>query len=140
MRHTLLYNSTILLVTARNTVPRFQCFTELHEAYPIHHTDWPHVLAYERNQFLRAGLLSCHRPPVVPQASCRAAGNILVTDGAKYVSRRGCFAEVPHIMPYSLGGTFWRCSLKLLVVEWLANSSLTWLTHHLLYTGTLNNI
>src|SRR4029434_249128 len=37
------------------------------------------------------------------QASCRAAGNELVADGAKYVSSRGCFAEVPHIRPYSLG-------------------------------------
>src|SRR4029434_5695895 len=47
--------------TARDTVPRLQCFTELPEAYPIHHTDRPHVLAYERNTFLRAGLLSSRR-------------------------------------------------------------------------------
>ena len=66
------------------------------------------------------GLMSLHMNEInfCVQASCRAAGNELVTDGAKYVSRRGCFAEVPHIMPYSLGCTFWRCSLKLLVVEW----------------------
>src|SRR4029434_7822376 len=67
----------------------------------------------------RVGLVSLHMNEinVCVQASCRAAGNELVTDGGKYVSRRGCFAEVPHIMPYSLGCTFWRCSLKLLVVE-----------------------
>src|SRR4029434_7607573 len=66
------------------------------------------------------GLMSFHMNEInfCVQASCRAAGNALVTDGAKYVSRRGCFAEVPHIMPYSLGCTFRRCSLKLLVVEW----------------------
>src|SRR4029434_3718704 len=110
MRHTLLYNSTILLVTARDTVPRFQCFTELHEAYPIHHTR----------------LMSLHMNEIIfcVQASCRAADNELVADGAKYVSSRGCFAEVPHIRPYSLWCTLWRCSLTLLVVEWLANASL----------------
>ena len=73
------------------------------------------------------GLMSLHMNEIIfcVQASCRAADNELVADGAKYVSSRGCFAEVPHIRPYSLGCTFWRCSLKLLVVEWLANSSLT---------------
>src|SRR4029434_6215048 len=66
------------------------------------------------------GLMSLHMNEInfCMQASCRAAGNELVTDGATYVSRRGCFAEVPHVMPYSLGCTFWSCSLKLLVVEW----------------------
>src|SRR4029434_8900250 len=56
------------------------------------------------------GLVSLHMNEInfCVQASCRAAGNELVTDGGKYVSRRGCFAEVPHIMPYSLGCTFWR--------------------------------
>src|SRR4029434_9034274 len=59
------------------------------------------------------------------QASCRAAGNELVMDGAKYISKRGCFAEVPHIMPYSLGCTFWRCTLTLLVVEWVRSEEHT---------------
>src|SRR4029434_5320727 len=45
------------------------------------------------------GVMSLHMSEInfCVQASCRAAGNELVTDGAKYVSRRGCFAEVPHI-------------------------------------------
>src|SRR4029434_86716 len=64
------------------------------------------------------GLMSLHMNEIkfCVQASCRAAGNGLVTDGAKYVSRRGCFAEVPHIMPYSLGSTFWRCSRNLIAL------------------------
>src|SRR4029434_3392629 len=86
--------------------------TPLSLSHPPH---TPHVLAYERNHFLRAGLLSCRR-----QRTCA---------GRRKISRRGCFAEVPHIMPYSLGCTFWRCSLKLLVVESLANASL-----HILHT------
>src|SRR4029434_7190382 len=72
------------------------------------------------------GLMSLHMHELhfCVLASCGAADNELVADGTKYVFRRGCFAEVPHIMPYSLGCTFWKCSLKLLVLEWLANSSL----------------
>src|SRR4029434_3286487 len=118
MRHThtiQFYDSIGDCSTARDTVPRFQCFTELPKAYPIHHTDRSHVLAYEQNKCLRAGLLSCRR-----QRTC---------GGRRKISRRGCFAEVPHIMPYSLGCTFWRCSLKLLVVESEDNYSL-----HILHT------
>src|SRR4029434_373045 len=108
MRHTLLYNSTILLMTVLRLGIRYLGSSASQSSLkPISSTT---VI----------GLMSLHMNEInfCVQASCRAAGNELVTDGAKYVSRRGCFAEVPHIMPYSLGCTFWRCSLKLLVVEW----------------------
>src|SRR4029434_3573533 len=99
--------------TARDTVPRLQCFTELPEAYPIHHTDRPHVLAYERNTFLRAGLLSSRRHTNL----WRTAQNMYPVVAVSLKVHILCHIHV--------GCTFWRCSLKLLVVEWLANSSLT---------------
>ena len=45
----------------RDVVPRFQFLTELSAARGIGDTDRPHVLAYERNKFLHARLLSCCR-------------------------------------------------------------------------------
>src|SRR4029434_5878844 len=97
MRHTLLYNSMIRLVTVpRLGIRNLGSSASQNSLKPIPSNT-------------RIGLMSLHMNEinVCVQASCR-----------------GCFAEVPHIMPYSLGCTFWRCSLKLLVVEWSANSSL----------------
>src|SRR4029434_4650163 len=64
MRHThtiQFYNSIDDCSKARDTVPRFQCFTELPEAYPIHHT---RLMSLHMNEIIFA----C-RPPVVPQTT-----------------------------------------------------------------------
>ena len=91
MRHTLLYNSMILLATVRRLGIRYLgSSVSQNSLKPIPSTTL-------------IGLMSLHMNEITfcVQASCRAADNKLVADCAKYVSSRGCFAEVPHIMPYS---------------------------------------
>src|SRR4029434_10683552 len=91
MRHTLLYNSTILLVTVRRLGIRYLGSSASQNSLkPIPSTTL-------------IGLMSLHTNEInfCVQASCRAADKELVAKSAKEVSSRGCFAEVPHIMPYS---------------------------------------
>src|SRR4029434_9861295 len=74
MRHTLLYNSTILLVTVRRLGIRYLGSSASQNSLkPIPSTTL-------------IGLMSLHMNEIhfCVQASCRAAGNELVTDGAKY--------------------------------------------------------
>src|SRR4029434_9423238 len=88
MRHTLLYNSTILLVTVPRLGIRYLgSGASQNSLKPIPSTTL-------------TGLMSLHMNEIIfcVQASCRAADNELVAYGAKYVFTRGGVSVVSHIL------------------------------------------